>query len=115
MPIMDFGQHAQQLSDVSAAPTLTMAQEFDRASTWSDWHGREYSLREEWAYCNAPARRCEGHTAGVRGGSFTAEQGVAPREMELELLDALRGAEEERRTTKRRTPVSIWGDMGFLL
>ena len=45
----------------------------------------------------------------------TAEQGVAPREMELELLDALRGAEEERRTTKRRTPVSIWGDMGFLL
>jgi hypothetical protein len=45
---------------------LTMAMEFDRAQSWTDWRGVAYNLRGEWAYASGPALRCSGCTPGIR-------------------------------------------------
>ena len=55
--------------DAHEAPSLTMAQEFDRDMRWNDWRGSEHSLRAEWAYCTGPASRADGCTPGVRDAS----------------------------------------------
>lgn len=52
-----------------------MAQEFDRDTTWTDWKGVEYTLREQWAYVTGPARALEGCTSGTRDAN---NDGVTP-------------------------------------
>ena len=49
-----------------AKPLLTMEQEFRRNATWSDWKGKEFTLKEEWAYVNGPAQTMAGCTPGTR-------------------------------------------------
>ena len=51
---------------VPAKPPLTMAMEFDRDHSWSDWKHERYTLRDEWAYVHAPALRSERCTPGTR-------------------------------------------------
>ena len=54
------------LDDILARPALTMAQEFARDHTWTDWKGGAYSLREEWAYVSGAAVATPGCTPGTR-------------------------------------------------
>ena len=54
------------LDHVIAQPVLTMEQEFSRHIEWQDWKGITYSLRDEWAYVNGPAKATEGCSAGTR-------------------------------------------------
>ena len=54
------------LDDILAKPVLTMELEFDRDFTWVDWKGKEYKLREEWAYVCGPADPKKGCTPGTR-------------------------------------------------
>jgi len=54
------------LGDVVDAPVLTLAMEFDRDMEWTDWQGRSYTLRQEWAYVNGGAQDTPGCTAGRR-------------------------------------------------
>ena len=43
------------IADMTAAPTLTIEQEFERDHEWKDWKGVEYTLKQEWEYVNGPA------------------------------------------------------------
>ena len=45
---------------------LSMSFEFDRDTSWTDWKGKRYSLREEWKYVNGTAQTLEGCTPGTR-------------------------------------------------
>ncbi|KAL1521882.1 hypothetical protein AB1Y20_021533 [Prymnesium parvum] len=54
------------LSDLIGKPLLTMEQEFERDFTWTDWKGKSYNLRNEWAYVNGPAVPAENCTPGTR-------------------------------------------------
>ena len=99
-PTLQYASRAayiQGLSDVSDAPILTMAQEFDRSLTWTDWHGKSYSLREEWAYCNAPASRCEGLSAGVRDAD---NDGLTPADF--------RSRANEHVRSRRNDGLGLW-------
>jgi hypothetical protein len=42
--------YARGLNDVLQMPLLTMDQEFDRDATWTDWQGKQHTLREQWDY-----------------------------------------------------------------
>jgi hypothetical protein len=44
------------LHDILEIPALTLVLEFDRDLSWVDWRGREYSLRDEYAYVIGPAK-----------------------------------------------------------
>lgn len=45
---------------------LTMAQEFSREYSWTDWKGASYTLHGEWEYVNGPAVSKPGCTPGHR-------------------------------------------------
>ena len=54
------------LDDLIAKPVLTMAMEFAREQTWTDWQGVSYTLREEWAYVTGAAKCTSDCTPGTR-------------------------------------------------
>ena len=58
--------YIQGLDDVLAKPALTLAQEFERELSWTDWKGASYTLRNEWAYVCGAAVATPGMTAGFR-------------------------------------------------
>lgn len=60
--------YVQGLSDVLDKPLLSLEDEWTRPITWSDRTGRQYSLREEWAYVRSPvpAQAAMGGGMGVR-------------------------------------------------
>ena len=53
------------VSDMTAAPTLMLAQEFTREMSWADWKGVAYTLQEEWDYVNGAASQKDA-TPGLR-------------------------------------------------
>ena len=54
------------LDDVILSPLLTMEQECSRPLEFTDWKGRQYVLRDEWAYINGPASKKLDCTPGTR-------------------------------------------------
>ena len=43
-----------------------MVDEFARNKEWTDWRGKTYTLKDEWAYVKAVATAREGCTPGIR-------------------------------------------------
>ena len=54
------------LGDVVDTPMLTLPMAFERDMEWTDWQGRSYTLKQEWAYGNGTAQDTPGCTAGRR-------------------------------------------------
>ena len=79
--------YIRNLTDVCEAPTLTMAQEFDRDFAWTDWLGSEYTLRAEFEYCAGVASRLEACTAGVRDA---ANGGCTPHDFRARVNEHIR-------------------------
>jgi hypothetical protein len=70
------------LDDILARPSLSMAHEFGRDSTWVDWRGITYSLRCEWAYVTGPASTTAGCTPGTRDAN---NEGKTPQQFQDEV------------------------------
>ena len=83
MNTLEYGNRnafVQGIDALIAKPLLTIAQEFDRDLSWSDWRGVSYTLRDEWAYVNGPAQAKQGCTPGTRDANndgFTPEKFLA--------------------------------------
>jgi hypothetical protein len=63
------------LGDVVDAPVLTLAMEFDRDMEWTDWQGRSYTLRQDWAYVKRRGPRTR-PAAPPAAGTRTATGGL---------------------------------------
>ena len=81
---LHYGERSSYIAgvqDLIQKPSLTMLQEFSRDSSWKDWKGVSYSLRECWQYVTGPASRKEGCTPGTRDDN---NEGKTPEQFQDE-------------------------------